>query len=148
MGFRGDPFLNDLSSCSTKFLPSRAGFLHFFGRMTDQPRWGIYTPRMPAVATMGGSRGRSCWTCGSERARTTRIEVPCLPHTDHFSRSKGSRFYAREVRSTMHEVRNLRSITERWRTRSRATRLRPESQGYSLLRLLRDGGVLLCANGG
>ena len=44
-------------------------------------------------------------------------------------------------RSTMHEVKKLRSITDRWSSRSRATRLMPESQGFHLLRRLRLGGV-------
>ena len=104
----GDPYLNDLSSCSAKFLQSRAGVLRFFDRTTDQPLWGIDTPRMPAVATMVGSRGRSSWTCGTERARTTKIDVPCPPHSDHFERSfKGSRFYAREV--TINDARSQES---------------------------------------
>ena len=59
--------------------------------------------------------------------------------------SKDKGFMHTRLRSTMHEVRNHRSITERWRTRSRATRLRPENQGYYLLRRLRNGGVLLYA---
>ena len=33
-------------------------------------------------------------------------------------------------RSTMHEVKKLRPITDRWSSRSRATRLMPESQGF------------------
>ena len=33
-------------------------------------------------------------------------------------------------RSTMHEVKKFRSFTERWRSRSRATRLMPESRGF------------------
>ena len=60
---------------------------------------------MSAVAIMGGIRGRASWKCGSERARTTKIEMPCPPHTDHFERSfKGSRFYAHEV--TINDARN------------------------------------------
>ena len=47
---------------------------------------------------MGGFRGGSSWMCGSERARTAKIEVPCPPHSDHLERSfKGSRPYAHEV---------------------------------------------------
>ena len=47
---------------------------------------------------MSGIRGRLCWTCGSERARKTEIEVLCHPRTDHFSRFlKGLRLYARDV---------------------------------------------------
>ena len=95
---RGDPRLDDLSSCSAKFLPSRAGVFRFFDSTTNQLRWSVYTPRMPAVATTGGICGSLCWTCGSERARKAEIEVLCHPRTDHFSRSlKGSRLYVREV---------------------------------------------------
>ena len=73
-------------------------FFAFFDRTTDRLRWSFNTPRMPAVATMGGICGRLCWTCGSERARKVEIEVLCHPRADHFSRSlKGSRLYAREV---------------------------------------------------
>ena len=44
-------------------------------------------------------------------------------------------------RSTMHGVRDLRSIMERWSSRSRATRLMPKSQGVYHLCRLRLGGV-------
>ena len=72
-------------------------FFVFFDRAIDRLRWSFYTPRRPAVATMGGICGSLCWTCGSERACKAEIEVPRHPRTDHFSRSlKGLRLYARE----------------------------------------------------
>ena len=70
----GDPRLDDLSSCSAKFPPSRAGVFRFFDRTTDRFRWGFDTPRMPTVAIMGGWHGRLCWTCGSSRTRKVEIE--------------------------------------------------------------------------
>ena len=117
---------------------ARLSFFHlmprvfvFFDRTTDRLRWSLSIPRMPAVATMGGCRGRLCWTCSSERARKAEIEVLCRPRTDHFSRSlKGSKLTCAKSQSTMHEVKKLRSITDRWSSRSRATRLMPESQGF------------------
>ena len=81
-----------------RFFHLEPVFFVFFDRAIDQLRWSFYTPRMPAIATMGGICDRLCWTSGSERARKAEIEVLCYPRTDHFSRSlKGSRLYARGV---------------------------------------------------
>ena len=91
---------------------------------------------------MSGCRGRLCWTCGSERAREAEIEVLCHPRTDYFSRSlKDSRLYAREVAINDARGKDLRSITERWSSRSRATRLMPESQESLPPPPIEDGGA-------
>ena len=94
----GTPVLTTSHLVRLNFSHLEPEFFVFFDRTTDRLRWGFYTPRMPAAATMGGICGSLCWTCGSERAREAKIEVLCHPRTDHFSRSlKGSRLYAREV---------------------------------------------------
>ena len=83
----GGPVLTTSHLVRLSFLHLEPEFFVFFDRATDRLRWSFNAPRMPAVATMSEIRGRLCWICSSERART-----------DHFSRSlRGSRLYVREV---------------------------------------------------
>ena len=104
---------------------------------------------MPAVTTMGGSRGRSSWTCDSERARTTKIEVLYPPHMYHFSRPfKGTRFYAREV--TINDAQSLESPTNhgKMEIEVEGDKIEARKPGIYLLCRLRNGGVLLCVKWG
>lgn len=57
------------------------------------------------------------------------IEVPCIPHIDHFSRSfKGSyEDTSRKSRLMAHKVEKYRQITRQWITQSGATRSKAES---------------------
>ena len=131
MGDRGDHRLSDLSSCSAKFLPSRAGFFRFFliARLIDFDRVLIplgasqSLPWVGSVVDRTGRVGLSALAKPRSKCRVTLARITSRdPSKDHgYMRAKS--------RSTMHEVWNQRSIAERWSTRSRATSLMPESQG-------------------
>ena len=117
-------------------------FFVFFDRATDQLRWSSNTPRMPAVATMGGilvdCAGR---VAPSGLARPRSMCCVTLAQITSHDPKKVQGCMRAESRSTIHEVNDLRSITDGWSSRSQAIRLMPGGQGFYLLRRLRLGGV-------
>ena len=57
---QGDPYLNDLSSCSAKFLPSRAGILCFLiARQINLDGVSILLGRPQSLPWIGAVVGRA-----------------------------------------------------------------------------------------